>query len=186
MHKPLWVVALILAGVSYAAATDNAVLRERRQRAANAFHDGILLVHALSRMDIAADGYRQDAYFYYLTGLENAISAVFAIDGKSGILAVPALEAPIFKGGLKPPSSPAPSRRQLAIDHVVDWTELQAFLTDRAASCPSRFISARESGDFDEMPANLLSAKAPGAPFWRPGHLWKNVPRLRRRNRPTL
>ena len=160
-------IALVVAGISYAAASDNSVLRERRQRAASAFHDGILLVHALSRLDIAADGYRQQAYFYYLTGLENTIGAIFAIDGKSGQswLFLPS-NPPYTKSGLKPPVVPGPeAAKQLAIDHVVDWSELQSFLADRATS-PIPIYFGAESADFDELPANLLSAKTPKAPLW--------------------
>ena len=45
----------------------------RRKRAASAFRDGILIIHAVSQLDLAADGYQQDPYFYYLTGLENTV-----------------------------------------------------------------------------------------------------------------
>jgi len=167
MRKAPLMMTVIVAGISYAAATENAVLRERRQRAANAFHDGILLVHALSRLDIAADGYRQQAYFYYLTGLENTVGAIFAIDGKSGQswLFLPS-KPPFTKSGLKPPAVPGPdASKQLAIDHVVDWSELQTFLADRAAS-PIPIYFGAESADFDELPGNLLSAKTPQAPLW--------------------
>ena len=64
-------------------ATDNATISARRKHAASAFHDGILIIHAVSQLDLAADGYQQDPYFYYLTGLENTVGALLAIDGKS-------------------------------------------------------------------------------------------------------
>jgi hypothetical protein len=77
-------VALILGAIANCPAADKATLQHRRHRAATTFRDGILLVHANSRMNIAADGFRQDPYFYYLTGQENAVSALLAIDGNSG------------------------------------------------------------------------------------------------------
>jgi Aminopeptidase P, N-terminal domain len=73
-----------LLATTFVGATDNGIFSARRKRAASAFHDGILIVHAVSRLDGASDGYRQDPYFYYFTGLENTIGALLAIDGKSG------------------------------------------------------------------------------------------------------
>src|SRR5580704_12177743 len=70
--------------ITAAGAADRAELKERRQRAAKAFSDGVLLVHSHQAIDSAADGYREDPAFYYLTGLENAQAAILAIDGKSG------------------------------------------------------------------------------------------------------
>ena len=83
MRNIRFIVWFLLAA-TFVGATDNATISVRRKRAASAFHDGILIVHAVSRLDIAADGYRQDPYFYYLTGLENTVGALLAIDGKSG------------------------------------------------------------------------------------------------------
>ena len=66
---------------SCTATSQNAVVHERRQRAAAAFRDGILLFHASSELDLTADGFRQDPFFYYFTGLGNTVGAVLAIDG---------------------------------------------------------------------------------------------------------
>src|SRR5215472_15024297 len=90
-----------------AAATTAALCHERRQRAAAAFPDGILLLHANSRLDIAGDGYRQDPYFYYLTGQENEVGALLAIEGKSGEtwLFLPS-QPPFSRYGLKGPLAP--------------------------------------------------------------------------------
>jgi Xaa-Pro aminopeptidase len=163
-----WLLAVLLGTIAASNAVDNAALRKRRQSAAHEFHDGILLLHALSRMDIAADGYRQDPYFYYLTGQENAVSAVLAIDGKSGEswLFLPS-QPPFSKAGLKPTLVPGPdAARQTGIDHVVDWTDLQAFLADHAASSPAIYYTREGLGGFDEMPSNLLSPKDAGEPLW--------------------
>jgi Xaa-Pro aminopeptidase len=161
-------VAIFFGAIANSTAADRAVLHDRRQLAATAFHNGILLVHALSRMDIAADGFRQDPYFYYLTGQENAVGAVLAIDCKSGEswLFLPS-QPPFSKAGLRPILVPgAEAARMTGIDHVVDWTELQGFLAARAATSPPIYYTREGLGGFDEMPANLVSAKAAGAPLW--------------------
>jgi Xaa-Pro aminopeptidase len=168
MYRTACSVMLILGLMGTSAATDKAVFQKRRERAATEFHDGILLVHAVSRMDIAADGYRQDPYFYYLTGEENAVSAVLAVDGKSGEswLFLPS-HPPFSKAGVKPTLVPGTdAARQTGIEHVVDWTELQGFLAARAASSPTLYYTRDGLGGFDEMPANLVSPKAAGAPLW--------------------
>ncbi len=43
---------------------------------------------------------------------------------------------------------------------------LQGFLAAHAASSPSIYYTREGLGGFDEMPANLVSPKAPGAPLW--------------------
>jgi Xaa-Pro aminopeptidase len=168
MLKASWLIVLILSGITCAFATDKATLQSRRQRAATASHDGILLIHALSRMDIAADGYRQDPYFYYLTGLENAVSALLAIDGKSGEswLFLPS-QPPFLKAGVKPSLMPgADAARLTGIDHVVDWAELHSFLAARATSSSLLYYTRDGLASFEEMPANLVSPKATEAPLW--------------------
>src|SRR5580704_783403 len=77
------ILAIALIGPVYAAA-QAPVGVERRQRAATALRDGILLLHAKSTLDFDADGFRQEPSFYYFTGLENTVGAVLAIDGKTG------------------------------------------------------------------------------------------------------
>jgi len=42
-----------------------------------------LLLHAESNMPDATDGFRQDPFFYYFTGLENTVGGLLAIDGRS-------------------------------------------------------------------------------------------------------
>jgi Xaa-Pro aminopeptidase len=159
------VVALI--GSTCVIAADNPVMRDRRQRAATAFHDGILFVHAKSELDLAADGFRQDPFFYYLTGLENTVGAVFAIEGRSGEgwLFLPS-RPPFLKSGLQPEVQPgADAAKRLGIGHVVDWSELEAFLAERAGSRP-RLYYADDPARFEELPPNVLSQKAPQAPLW--------------------
>lgn len=86
MRRVLCFGLLFLAGSLLAHAADKTEFRERRQRAVAAalFHEGILLVHARSVLELSGDGFRQDPAFYYLAGLENTASALLAIDGRSG------------------------------------------------------------------------------------------------------
>ena len=74
-------VALLITLSAWAA--DTRELQERRQHAAAAFSDGILLLHARFVPDYTSDGFRQDPAFYYFTGLENTVGAILAIDGRS-------------------------------------------------------------------------------------------------------
>jgi len=168
MHKAIWLIVLIFSGMMCALASDKFAFEKHRQRVAQEFRDGILLIHAVSRMDIAADGYRQDPYFYYLTGQENAVSAVLAIDCKSGEswLFLPS-QPPFSKAGVKPTLVPGTEAARLTgIEHVVDWTELHAFLAAHAASSPQIYYTREGLGGFDEMPSNLVSPKAAAAPLW--------------------
>jgi hypothetical protein len=141
MRKATLLLALLLATDTLG--SDAATFRARRQRVALAFHDGILLIHAVPRMDIALDGYRQDPYFNYLTGQENAVGAILAVEGKSAEswLFLPS-HPPFGKYGLKPPVAPGPqASQQTGIEHVVDWTELATFLAARAASSPTLYYA---------------------------------------------
>jgi aminopeptidase P-like protein len=87
--------------VAFLSVAQSADFAERRQRAANEFHDGILLLHASSEFNASADGFHQDPYFYYFTGLENTVGALLAIDGKSNEswLFLPS-HPPFLKSGL--------------------------------------------------------------------------------------
>ncbi len=165
--RSTWVLVYLLLVATFAGAIDNATLVSRRKRAALAFHDGILVVHASARLDISADGFRQDPYFYYLTGLENTVSAILVIDGRSqqSWLFLPD-HSPFQKRGLQPEVLPgADAAKRLEIDHVVEWSELDSFLS-RGASSTARLYYTDDAGGFTELPANLFQGKAPKAPLW--------------------
>lgn len=167
MRVPRLFLAIVLLASTCLAATDNTVLRDRRQRAAAAFPDGILLLHANSALDSSADGFRQDAYFYYLTGLENTVAAVLALDGKTGEawLFLPS-HPPFLKSGLQPEVQPgAETAKRIGIEHVVDWSEMDQFFAAKAGRAPTLYY-AQDLSTFDELPANLLSTKSPEAPAW--------------------
>jgi len=144
------------------------VAQERRHRAAAAFHDGILLLHANSRLDSFADGFRQDPFFYYFTGLENTVGAVLAIDGKlnESWLFLPS-EPPFSRIGLQPEVKPGPEAAQrLGMEHVVDWTQLQQYFVSHAGEAVPLYYAA-DPDAYPELPSNLFSPKSGGAPTWR-------------------
>jgi len=150
-----------------ASSAQTSELRERRNRAAAAFPDGILLLHARSSFDLAADGFRQDPIFYYYTGLENTVGALLAIDGRSreSWLFLQSQD-PFGDPGLRPEVSPGPnSARQLEIDHVVDWGELEPFLASRASSS-ARLYYSRNRFSLDEVPVAFLGNEATVEPLW--------------------
>jgi Xaa-Pro aminopeptidase len=144
--------------------------KERRLRASRTFSDGILLLHSKTTTNDAGDGYREEPAFYYLTGLENLPSAILAIDGKSG-------DSWLFldtkrSGDVRPG---AEAERNLDIQHVVDWSELDGFLTRRIATGsviyfepgPTMLPGALSATGEEQMPAwvQLLQAKWPTADF---------------------
>src|SRR5262250_1360042 len=136
MRKSVLAPILLLATTcALVLATDTDELNSRRRRAADSFGDGILMVHATSALDLAADGFRQDPAFYYFTGLENTVGAILAIDGRSRAtsLFLPT-RAPYWKI-LPPEGSPdSAAVREAGIEHVADWSELEGFLA--VASSP--------------------------------------------------
>jgi Xaa-Pro aminopeptidase len=167
MRVPGLILAIVLIGFTSRATSQDTVVRERRQRAAAAFRDGILLMHASSELDFTADGFRQDRFFYYFTGLGNTVGAVLAIDGRSGEswLFLPS-KPPFLRIGLQPEVQPGPeAAKRLGMEHVVDWSELEGFLAPRAGQSPLLYYGD-DLSTFAELPANLLSPKSPEAPIW--------------------
>ena len=167
MRVPGLILATILIGFTCLATAQNTVVQERRQRAAAAFRDGILLFHAKSELDLTADGFRQEPLFYYFTGLGNTVGAVLAIDGKLGEswLFLPS-KPPFLRAGLRPEVQPGPeAAKRLGMEHVVDWSELEGFLAPRAGQGLPLYYGDDPS-TFAELPANLLSPKSPQAPMW--------------------
>lgn len=158
-----WVFAIV---VAFAAArqlcgADVKELKERRQRAAAAFSDGVLLLHSATTTGFVSDGYREEAAFYYLTGLEDSPGTTLAIVGKSGEswLFVPAGES---KGSeeTKPGEEAA---RRVGIDHVVDWKEMQGFLTDQTKAGAKIYYKPEAA---IMLPENLSATKNNHAPGW--------------------
>jgi Xaa-Pro aminopeptidase len=169
MRFPGLILAIVLISCTAMATPPDTVLRERRQRAAAAFHDGILLFHASSELALTADGFRQAPFFYYFTGLGNTLGAMLAIDGRSGDswLFLPS-HPPFSTSGLQPEVEPGPeAAKRLGIEHVVDWSELQGFLVSYAGAGQAPPIYYGDDlSNFSELPPSLLSAKSPEAPVW--------------------
>jgi len=147
-------------------AAPDSVYVARRQRAAAAFHDGVLLLHANSTTSFATDGFHQDPLFYYFTGLENTVAAILAIDGKSGDswLFLPT-HPPLANLGLKPEVVPgAVDAQRLGIQHVSDWTSIETFVSHYAGLLPLYY--AADPYSYPEMPFNIAGAKTPNPPSW--------------------
>lgn len=176
MPRRVRVIVLLLLTNLIAFGADRDELMQRRQRAATIFHDGILLVHARSALDAAADGFRQDPVFYYFTGLANTPSALLAIDGQSGrswlFLNQPLRSAalaqsmdPLSVKSLQPEVSPGPdAAERLGMYRVVDWSELEQFLREKGSSAsPVYYVPQRFA--LEELPPGLVGQNA-GAPLW--------------------
>ena len=158
-----WLLVLLVTVTGVWVGAQESILAERRQRAAAAFHDGILLLHASSEMDLSSDGFRQDPYFFYFTGLENTVGAILAIDGKKAEtwLFLPT-NPPFLKSGLSPEIHPG-ARIGSGLEHVVDWSKLDSFL---AGYRSARLYYAADDRRFADLPPGLLSSKFPQAPTW--------------------
>jgi Xaa-Pro aminopeptidase len=135
-------------------------LKERRQRAATAFSDGVLLLHSNTTMGFLSDGYREEAAFYYLTGLEDSPGTILAIVGKSGEswLFVPPAESN-GGAGTRPGEE---AGRKVGLDHVVDWKEMQGFLADQAKAGAKIY----HKPEVAMLPENLSTTKNSRAPSW--------------------
>jgi hypothetical protein len=139
---------------------DSMECKGRRERTAKAFPDGVLLLHSKTETDFLSDGYREDAPFYYLTGLENSPGAILAIVGKTA-------ETWLFV----PPAGPTrvaeirlgdEAARKLGIEHVVDWKELEPFLYSQVKSSAKIFFRPETA----MLPDNLAAARDIRAPGW--------------------
>ena len=141
--------ALLL--TSFAKAADRDELQDRRQRAAAAFSDGILLVHARSAPDGNADGFRQDRAFNYFTGLENTAGAILAIDGRSRESRLFLPTRALYWKILPPEGSPKSAAvRAAGTGHAGDWSELEGYLTSAFASrlpTMARKVTSRTTSD---------------------------------------
>ena len=109
--------------------------RERRERLLARHADGIVLLHARSTAAGLGDqGFKQDASFFYLTGLVSQPSAILALDGpkREAVLFVPdaprSFGFPVAGVSLEPGEA---SARMWELDRVVSWDELVPFLNAR-------------------------------------------------------
>ena len=152
---------LVTASIHTLLAADTGELQSRRKRAANAFGDGILLIHARSIPGDYEDGFHQDAAFLYFTGLENTTGAILAIDGRSheSYLFLP--DRPLYSKVLPPEgSSGSEAVKQAGFDYIVDWSELDGFLAKAAIHRTNLYYIAPEVS-LPELPPNLTGQATP-------------------------
>ena len=160
--------------------TTSATFRERRDRAMKAAPDALILVR--SRSSVMAeneDGFRQNAAFYYLTGLENAVGALLVMDSRrhETWLFVPAVgQLPRIGSLMRPPyayvESGQASADRFGLDHVLVWDEFAPFVDRRLAEDPSLVIRGPFSNDkTSTTPATLTGQDAV--------RLWESVLRAR-------
>ncbi len=176
MRYKLFALLLILSNSVLLLAIDRAEFQQRRQRAAALFHDGILVVHATSRLNLG-DGFRQDPAFYYFTGLENVASALLVIDGPSGqsslFLSMPAKSAALAESMdakstaiLPVEISPGPeAAKNLWFDQVEDWASLEGYLKQHASSAQTLYYVPQRFS-LEELPPSFGSQTEPAAPLW--------------------
>jgi Xaa-Pro aminopeptidase len=151
-------------------------LQQRRQRAAEAFHDGLLLIHAKSSAELSADSFRQNPAFFYFTGLESAVTGILIIDGSTS-------QSRLFLGpphpwlafAQTPGSSPEPPAPEISpaasttnasgIDHVQDWSQLESFLAEKSHTTTALYYVDDHFATPD-LPPNLVGKQIPTPPLW--------------------
>ncbi len=115
--------------------------RARRERAMQTASDGILLVPARSSVMTGYEvGLRQDPAFYHLTGLENAVGALLALDSRrqeSWLFVPDSGRIPGLGAAVRAPYAyvvpGAATAMRLGVEHVVLWSEFSVFLDRRLA-----------------------------------------------------
>jgi len=154
--------ALIFLVAVSALAADTRELQDRRQRASTAFGDGVLIIHAKPVWDGWPDGFRQDAAFYYFSGLENTVGAILAIDGRSheSWLFLPTRPP---KGSLEG-SPDSAAVKHAGFEHVADWAEL-ARLLEKNKTAPATIYYQADSYALPGLPSNI-AGDPPDAPLW--------------------
>jgi Xaa-Pro aminopeptidase len=160
--------------------TPTVTLRARRDRVMQATPDALVLVRSRSTvMAENEDGFRQNAQFYYLTGLENAIGALLLMDSRrhESWLFVPASgQLPRAGSLLRAPygyvESGQVSAERLGLDRVSVWDDFAPFVDRRLAEDPSLVIRGPFSKEkTSATPAVLIGQNAVG--------LWESVLRSR-------
>ena len=140
--------------------------------------DGLLLLHARSILKTEdQNGFRQDADFYYFTGLENAVGAILAIDApaQESWLFVPSKLsglADMMKQAFIKPGAEA--QAQLKIEHVVRWEEFASYVDRRLAANPGLIIYT-DDGSFSNVWLRHESNPPGLAPIENPFRLWRRA-----------
>lgn len=160
MRRRLLAVLAAFVAVGQLCGPDVKEMKERRQRAATVFSDGVLLLHSKTTTDFLSDGYREEPAFYYLAGLEDSPGTILAIVGKSGESWL--FVQPAESRGSAETTTGEDSVRKVGIDHLVDWKELQGFLTDQTNVGAKIYYKPEVA----MLPENVSRTKDNRAPSW--------------------
>jgi Xaa-Pro aminopeptidase len=169
MRSTILSLALLLATTIRTPAADKAELRERRQRAAVLFHDGIVLVHGESMTGYSADGFHQNPLFFYFTGLQNTQGGILAIDGRSGESWLFLPSQPLFYDTRAPGISPLPEgaqeMKETGVEHLLDWSQLKNFLAAQF-KVPTKLYYRADPATIPQLPPDLIGQNLAEAPLW--------------------
>ena len=180
--KCVWTLILLLAlTVCTASAQEkSSPFRTRRDRVMQAASDALVLVRSRSTvMAENEDGFRQNALFYYLTGLENAVGALLVVDSQrhESWLFVP-LPGQLSGFGrfMHPPYAYVDhgptSAERLGLDHIVVWDEFAPFVDRRLKEDSGLVIRGPFSNDKTGTTPALLMGQTEE-------RLWETVLRAR-------
>lgn len=130
--------------------------KERREKISSRLSDGLILLHARST-EAAFDqhGFKQEASFFYFTGLASQPSAILVLDGpkKKSLLFVPkppeSFGMPVENVSLAPGER---SARDYGFDDVSPWEELVPYLKRRVSDGVRKFYL--DAPRRPEMPGN--------------------------------
>jgi len=142
----------------------------RRARAMERLPDGILLLHARSGpKDEEAAAFRQDATFFYFTGLNEAPGAILALDGERGESILFVAPAPFSFGqpveGLSPPSDSGIAA-QLGLTRIVPWDGLVEWTAGRVASGATLYVDMPRRPEMTGAPPGMPPVAGPLG-LWR-------------------
>lgn len=142
----------------------------RRDLAMDRLADGVVLLHARSApKDEEAPSFRQDASFFYFTGLARAPGAILALDGprRESILFV--APAPSSFGQAVGGLSPAPDGRaadRLGVTRVVPWAQFVDWVSSRLAAGVTLYVDSPRRPEMDGAPPGMPSVSGPFG-LWR-------------------
>jgi len=133
--------------------------RSRRAGAMERLPDGILLVHARSGpKDEEAASFRQDATFFYFTGLRQAPGAILALDGERGESILFVAPAPFSFGqaveGLSPPPG-SDSANLLGLTRIAPWGEFVDWTAARVASGARLYVDSPRRPEMSGVPPGM-------------------------------
>ncbi len=131
----------------------------RRARAMEHVSDGVLLVHARSGpKDEEAASFRQDATFFYFTGLSEAPGAILALDGERRESILFVAPAPFSFGqpveGLSPPTDGG-AAELLGLTRIVPWDGFVDWTARRVAQGAKVYVDTPRRPEMDGAPPGM-------------------------------